>query len=122
MIFISLLSGVITLALWIPGTSAAALIVYGIIFGFSSGGFISLGPACIAQISDIREIGSRTGTAFLVFSFGSLTGSPIGGALVSAMGGSYLGLQLFAGLAMTVSVVFFAAARYTQAGFKMGRF
>ncbi|KAI1843454.1 hypothetical protein JX265_013336 [Neoarthrinium moseri] len=118
-ICITLLSGVITLALWIPGKSSAALIVYGVIFGFSSGGFISLSPACIAQISDVREIGTRTGTAFLVTAIGALTGSPIGGALVTSMNGSYLGLQLFCGIAMTSSVVVYIAARYTQQGFKL---
>lgn len=119
MICITLLSGVITLGLWIPGTSTGALIAYGIIFGFSSGGFISLAPACIAQISDIREIGVRTGTAFGVQAFGALTGSPIGGALVRSMNGSYLGLQLFCGIVMTASVFFFMAARYAQQGFKL---
>lgn len=119
MICITLLSGAITLGLWIPGTSTGALIAYGIIFGFSSGGFISLGPACIAQISDIREIGIRTGTAFSFQAFGALTGSPIGGALVRAMDGSYLGLQLFCGIVMTASVFFFLAARYVQQGFKL---
>ncbi|KAH6653061.1 major facilitator superfamily transporter [Truncatella angustata] len=119
MIFITALSGVITLALWIPGTSTGALIAYGIIFGFSSGGFISLAPACVAQISDIREIGIRTGTAFAVQSLGALTGSPIGGAIVKSMGGKYLGLQLFCGCVMTASVFVFIAARYVQHGFKL---
>ncbi|KAF7524802.1 hypothetical protein G7054_g11291 [Neopestalotiopsis clavispora] len=119
MICITLLSGVITLGLWIPGKSTGALIAYGVIFGFSSGGFISLAPTCIAQISDIREIGTRTGVAFGVQSLGALTGSPIGGALVRAMNGNYLGLQLFCGIVMTLSVFVFLAARYVQHGFKL---
>ncbi|KAK9412855.1 putative Major facilitator superfamily (MFS) profile domain-containing protein [Seiridium unicorne] len=119
LIFITLLSGVITLALWIPGKSTAAIIVYGVIFGFSSGGFISLMPACVAQISDIRQIGTRTGTAYMVQALGALTGPPIGGAIVRSMNGKYLGLQLFCGLVMTTSVFFFAAARYAQQGFKL---
>lgn len=119
MICITLLSGVITLGLWIPGKSTGALIAYGIIFGFSSGGFISLAPTCIAQISDIREIGTRTGVAFGVQSLGALTGSPIGGAIVKAMNGNYLGLQLFCGIVMTMSVFVFLAARYVQQGFRL---
>ncbi|KAJ9133406.1 Major facilitator superfamily transporter [Pleurostoma richardsiae] len=119
-IFITALSAVITLALWIPGKSAAAIIVYAILFGFSSGGFISLAPTCIAQISDIRQIGVRTGTAFAVQSFGALTGSPIAGAILSAQGGtSYLGLQLFCGCTMAASVVVFIAARTLQVGMKL---
>ncbi|KAF5499051.1 MFS transporter asaE [Colletotrichum fructicola] len=97
MILITFISALFCLALWIPGKSNAAIIVFLVIFGFSSGGFISLAPALIAQISDIRQIGIRTGTAFAVQSFGALTGSPIAGAIVASQGGSFLGLQLFCG-------------------------
>lgn len=118
MIAITTLSTIITLALWIPGKSAAAIIVYAILFGFSSGGFISLGPPLIAQISDIRQIGVRTGTAFAVQSFGALTGSPIAGAIVLKENGSYLGLQLFCGCTMAAAVIVFLVARYAQVGLK----
>ncbi|GJC91276.1 major facilitator superfamily transporter [Colletotrichum higginsianum] len=116
MIFITFVSAVFCLGLWIPGKSNAAIIVFLVIFGFSSGGFISLAPACIAQISDIRQIGVRTGTAFAVQSFGALTGSPIAGAIVASQGGSYLGLQLFCGFSMLASVGVFFAARTAQVG------
>ncbi|KAI1080357.1 MFS general substrate transporter [Whalleya microplaca] len=119
MILISGLSGVITLALWIPGHTAGATIAYGAVFGFSSGGFISLMPACVAQISDLREIGTRTGVAFLFAALGALTGSPIGGAILAAQGGGYLGLQLFSGVVMLVGMCFFAVSRWLQVGFKM---
>lgn len=120
MTFITALSGIITLALWIPGSqNTAAIIVYAIIFGFSSGGFISLIAVCIAQISDIREIGLRSGVAFLVQALGALTGPPIGGAILASQHGGYVGLQLFCGFAMLCSAFAFAAARYAQAGFKI---
>ncbi|KAI6083083.1 MFS general substrate transporter [Hypoxylon rubiginosum] len=118
MIFISGLSGIITLALWVPGKSTATTVVYGAVFGFASGGFISLLPACIAQISDLREIGTRTGIAFFASALGALTGSPIGGAIVSAQNGSFLGLQLFCGISMTLSMFWFIASRTLQVGFK----
>ena len=117
MIVVTLLSAIVTLAIWVPGKSTAAIIVYAMLFGLSSGGFISLGPALIAQVSDISQMGVRTGAAFAVASFGSLTGSPIAGAIVSAQGGSYLGLQLFCGCTMLASVVVFVAARWVQVGF-----
>ncbi|KAL7619469.1 hypothetical protein AAE478_010008 [Parahypoxylon ruwenzoriense] len=118
MIFISGLSGVITLALWVPGKSTATTVVYGAVFGFASGGFISLLPAVVAQISDLREIGTRTGIAFFFAALGALTGSPIGGAIVSAQHGSFLGLQLFCGCVMTVSMFWFVASRALQVGFR----
>lgn len=117
MIIISAFSAAITLALWIPGKNTAAIIAYSVLFGFSSGGFISLGPTLVAQISDIRQIGVRTGTMFAIQSFGALTGSPIAGAILEAQGGkSYLGLQLFCGLTMAASVVFYFAARWVLVG------
>ncbi|KAK1487226.1 major facilitator superfamily transporter [Colletotrichum cuscutae] len=120
MICITFISAIFCLGLWIPGKSNAAIIVFLIIFGFSSGGFISLGPACIAQISDIRQIGVRTGTAFAVQSFGALAGSPIAGAIVASQGGAnYLGLQLFCGFSMLAAVGVFIAARTVQVGFTL---
>lgn len=119
MIFITFISAVFCLAVWIPVESTAGILVFAIVFGFSSGGYISLAPTLIAQISDIRQIGTRVGMAFAVSSFGGLTGSPIGGALVTADNGDYLGLQLFCGFAMLAGVIFIVVARYIQVGFKM---
>ncbi|KAI1170701.1 major facilitator superfamily domain-containing protein [Nemania sp. FL0916] len=120
MIFISALSGIITLALWIPGSkSTAAIIVYGGIFGFSSGGIISLLPACMAQISDIREIGTRNGVNLFFAAVGALTGSPIGGAISS--GDRYLGLQLFTGITMLAGSLLYVVARTVLIGVKPGR-
>ncbi len=116
MIFITALSAIISLALWIPGKSDGAIIAFAVLFGFSSGGFIGLGPALVAQISDIRQIGVRTGTAFAVQAFGALTGAPIAGAITSAANGDFLGLQLFCGFTMVASVFFFYAARWVQVG------
>ena len=119
MIFITALSAIIALALWIPGKSDGAIIAFAILFGFSSGGFIGLSGTLIAQISDIRQIGVRTGTAFAVQSIGALTGAPIAGAITSAQHGDFLGLQIFCGVSMSVSVVLFVGARYVQAGLSL---
>jgi MFS family permease len=119
MIFISALSGVITLALWIPGKSTAAILVYGAIFGFASGGIISLLPACMAQISDIREIGTRNGVNLFFAAVGALTGSPIGGAISG--GKHYVGLQLFTGITMLGGSLLYVVARTVLVGPKPAR-
>ncbi|KPM34231.1 hypothetical protein AK830_g12337, partial [Neonectria ditissima] len=119
MIAIMFISALFCLAVWIPVKDTAGILVFAIIFGFSSGGYVSLAPTLIAQISDIRQIGTRVGTAFAIQSFGALTGSPIGGAIVKAQHGDYLGLQLFSGCAMMTGVVVIITARYIQVGFKM---
>ncbi|KAI1609011.1 MFS transporter, MCP family, solute carrier family 16, member 10 [Exophiala viscosa] len=91
----SALSGIITLALWVPGTGSAASVVFAIIFGFSSGGVASILPACIAQISPIHEIGVRTGACFSVAALATLIGSPIGGQIIVNSG--YRSMQAFGG-------------------------
>lgn len=119
MIVICLISAIFCLAIWIPVESTAGILVFTIIFGFSSGGFISLAPTLIAQISDLSQIGARVGAAFAIQSFGSLTGSPIGGAIVNAQDGDYLGLQLFCGFTMLAGAIVYFAARWSQVRFKV---
>ncbi|KAI1361516.1 monocarboxylate permease-like protein [Xylaria arbuscula] len=119
MIIIATLSGVVTLALWVPGNTTATTLAFGAVYGFTSGAFISLAPAVIAQISDIRQIGTRSGVLLFVASLGALTGSPIGGAIVSAQHGEYLGLKLFTGIAILLAAVFLVFARAYQVGLKI---
>ncbi|KAM5448730.1 hypothetical protein MaudCBS49596_005237 [Microsporum audouinii] len=119
MIVTIFLSALFCLAVWIPVKNTAGIIIFAVMFGFSSGGYFTLAPAIIAQISDVRQIGTRVGTAFAIQSLGALTGSPIGGAIVKSQNSDYLGLQLFCGCSMLGSVVAFLAARYSLVGFKM---
>ena len=122
MILITSLTGFFTFALWIPsGSSMGGIIAYAIAFGFGSGGYVSIFPACVSSISPIPEIGTRIGLAALINAFGALTGSPLGGALIRTnMGGTpdYLGLQCFCGGTMIASVFAYGAARYLQSGLR----
>ncbi|KAM0348382.1 hypothetical protein ACHAPU_004352 [Fusarium lateritium] len=121
MIIITFISALFCLCVWIPVKDTAGIVVFAVFFGFSSGGYISLVPALVAQLSDIRQIGTRVGAAFAVASFGALTGSPIAGAIVSSQDGDYLGLKLFCGCAMGAGCIAFIVARYVQVGFKAVR-
>ncbi|CEJ92568.1 hypothetical protein VHEMI08213 [[Torrubiella] hemipterigena] len=119
MIAITFLSALFCLAVWVPVKSTAGIVVFAVIFGFSSGGYFTLAPAIIAQISDFRQIGTRVGTAFAIQSLGALVGSPVGGAIVICQHGDYLGLQLFCGCSMMAAVIRFLATRYSLVGFKI---
>jgi MFS family permease len=120
MIVMSGFTAVVVLALWIPSRTSATSILFSILYGFGSGAFISLSPAVVAQISDIRQLGVRSGTFFAVVSVAALTGNPIGGALLpNAETGSYLRLQLFAGIVMLAGSMFFILARGYIAGFSL---
>ncbi|KAJ5379884.1 MFS transporter asaE [Penicillium cataractarum] len=122
MIFFSYLSGILVLALWLPSRSNAPAIVFSAMYGFGSGAFVSLAPALIAQISDLREVGVRNGTCFSIISFAALTGTPIGGALVpDVLTGSYTSLQIFCGVVMLAGATLFVVARIVVGGVKLGK-
>lgn len=116
MIVTTLASAILVLALWIPAKSNAPIITFSALFGFTSGCYLSLVPALVAQISDVRQIGVRSGTNFFVISIATLTGQPIAGALISANNGGYLYLQIFCGIIMLLGASLFFAARAVQSG------
>lgn len=51
---------------WIPVSGQAGSIVFALLVGFGSGGMNTLAPAVCAQISDVRQVGLRTG---LIYTF-----------------------------------------------------
>ncbi|KAJ5898791.1 MFS transporter asaE [Penicillium taxi] len=120
MIIFSYFAGILVLALWLPSRGNAPAIVFSGLYGFASGAFVSLLPALIAEISDLREVGIRNGTAFAIISFAALTGTPIGGALVpDVLHGSYTRLQVFGGVVMVAGATVFVVARIIVGGAKL---
>ena len=112
-------TGILILALWIPAANNIGEIFFSVFFGFGSGAAIGLTPALIAQISPVREIGTRTGIVFAFGSIGALTGSPIGGALIGQDNGGFLYLQLFSGCTCLVGSALFLFARIKLAGLSL---
>ena len=117
LIVVSAIATIFTFALWIPAHGNGAIFVFAAISGFTSGAIFSVGPASIAQISELREIGIRNGTLFFCLSVGVLIGDPIGGALVSANDGGYLYMQIFSGAILAGSCVSFVVSRRLKVGF-----
>jgi len=110
------LSGLLVLALWLPARATAPIVVFAALYGFTSGAFVSLISACIAQISEIRQIGLRNGSLFAAMSVAGLIGNPIAGALVSDEGGRYDHLQIFSGVMLLAGSSVFLVARIVLAG------
>lgn len=120
MVITSFFSAILVLALWLPSKGNIPAIIFSALYGFASGGFVSLSPALIAQISDIHQVGVRNGTFFSVISFAALTGTPIGGALVpDVMHGDYTRLQIFCGVVMIFGSCLFVVARGAVGGYKL---
>jgi MFS family permease len=111
-----MLASILILALWIPATGNAAIIVFSALFGFASGAYVSLAAAMVVKISPFPEIGYRTGLLFLFSSFGGLTTNPIAGAILSRDGGSYTGMKVFAGVFLLAGSFFILAARFYSTG------
>ncbi|KAH7369981.1 riboflavin transporter MCH5 [Rhexocercosporidium sp. MPI-PUGE-AT-0058] len=111
-------SAIIVLALWLPSSGNIPIIIFCVLYGFSSGAFVSMGPSLMAQISPIRELGTRNGTFFLCVAIGGLTGNPIGGALIGSDNGGFHHLQIFCGVTMAAGSLVYVADRWVQVGFK----
>lgn len=59
------------LCFWLPaGDSLPLMIIYCVIFGFSSGSNISLTPVCIGQLCKTENYGRYYATAYTIVSFG----------------------------------------------------
>ena len=77
------LSGIVTLVLWPPlekYMSLAGLIPFALLYGFISGGFISIVPSCVVALAGdhVDElVGVKLGVFCLPIAFGILTGQPI---------------------------------------------
>ena len=120
MVITSYFSAALVLALWLPSRGNIPIILFAAFYGFASGAFISLAPALVTQISDIRQIGVRTGSMFAIISVAGLVGNPIGGALITAEHGGFTHLQIFCGVVMFGGSCVFFAARTSLVGFKLG--
>ncbi|KAJ5086942.1 hypothetical protein NUU61_008249 [Penicillium alfredii] len=122
MILTMYFSAILVLALWLPSRGNIPAIIFSALYGFGSGAFVSLAPAVVAQISDLREVGVRNGTFFAVISFAALTGTPIGGALApDVLHGSYTKLQVFCGVVMIAGSTLFVLARGVVGGFRFSK-
>ncbi|KAJ5733526.1 major facilitator superfamily domain-containing protein [Penicillium malachiteum] len=97
------LSTVVVFALWLPGHSPALAIAFSTVFEFTSGTYTATNPALVAQISDISEIGTRSGSLYAV---------PIGGALLANKNGSYWEMQVFTGVMLAAGTLFYILARW----------
>jgi hypothetical protein len=108
--------GILALS-WMRVTSYGGLIAWGCVYGFCAAGIQSLFPATLSSLTtDLSKAGTRMGMVFTIVSFATLTGSPIGGALVQMKVGSYWAAQLFAGLVLLVGGTLLAGSRIAKVG------
>lgn len=125
MTIVSLLSGALCLAFWLPlgiEPSFPGIIVFAVLYGFCSGGFVSLGAPCVVSLAEgkLDEIGLKLGGFCLAIALGALTGLPIEGAIKDIDGDNFIGLMIFAGVSMVLGGFFHASARAMKSGWSLG--
>jgi hypothetical protein len=115
----SLLTGIVTFC-WVTVDSRAGLWAFAAFFGLFAAGIQSLFPACLASLTpDLQKRGSRMGMGFAVAGVASLTGTPLGGALVQDNKGGFLYAQMWAGASLVAAAIMLAASRYVRTGLKI---
>ena len=100
---------------WIRIRNTSGLIVFYILYGVSSGAFVSLGgPICFNLCRNIGNIGTRLGILTSLCGIGLLVGNPIAGAILDR--GDWMGLQIWAGFLILISTAFQLATRVAKRG------
>jgi MFS family permease len=111
-------TGILALA-WIAIHETAGLFMFAGIYGFASGGFVSLPPPTIVSLSpNLSVLGTRMGMCFAVSSLGLLIGTPISGQILSKAH-SWAGLQAFSGATIFLTAVIILCTRVVKAGLKV---
>ncbi|KAH8882002.1 MFS general substrate transporter [Thozetella sp. PMI_491] len=112
----ALVTGSSILALWLPFNyhpSAAGLIVFALVYGFSSGASVSLLSTCVFKLGPVETLGQRFGTFQMVMALSTLTGLPIMGAILDRQNDTdFSGMQLFSGLTCLVGAGLIGVSTY----------
>lgn len=112
------ISGTVTVC-WIGIRTSSGLIALAVLYGFFSGAFVSLPAVALTSLtSDLRKLGTRMGMCSVICGFGSLCGAPIAGAILGASN-SFLGMQLYAGLATYITAILLLLSRIFKVGTKL---
>ena len=112
-----LVAGVIIFGL-IGTHSIAGIIIIALLYGFFSGAFVSLPPACFVLLSPNRGlIGTRMGMGFAIISIGGLIGTPVGGAILSSS--SWTGLWAYAGATAVAGGLLMGVSRMVRSHGKL---
>lgn len=98
------------LALWLPlgDKSLAALYCFTALFGFGTGSWMALTPACIGQLCRAEEFGRYYGSMYFIASLATLVCVPISGELVQTVGAQAMVAFFCAVLALSLTSFVFS--------------
>ncbi|KAG7092753.1 hypothetical protein E1B28_009080 [Marasmius oreades] len=98
---------------WLAVSSAAGYVVWTVFYGFFSGAFIALLPACIGKFTpDPTKYGGRAGMVFAFVGLAVLCGPPSAGALIARDHGSFTEMIVYSGVMCVAGAALYWAARF----------
>ncbi|RSM08783.1 hypothetical protein CEP52_004515 [Fusarium oligoseptatum] len=97
-------SAILVLALWLPASSNAAIIVFRRTLRFW-----------------LRSIGLRNGMQFGVLAIPALVSNPIGGAFIASDDGGYTNIKIWTGVILMTGASMYAVTRILLGGVKLGK-
>lgn len=108
---------------WLGVSTVPGYYAWTAFYGALSAAFQCLTPTAVASTSPgLDKVGTRMGMAFAIISFASMTGPPVGGALLATDGGRFTGAQVWAACATVVGFALCLAARCFKAGGLLARY
>ena len=112
------ISGILCLCL-IAAKSIGGVVAIAAIYGFTTGGFVSLPPTIFVHLSPSRGvIGTRMGMGFSIVGLGVLIGTPAAGAILGPDNDFKSG-WIFGGVTVLAGTGFFVLARMFQSGWTL---
>ncbi|GLB34493.1 putative monocarboxylate [Lyophyllum shimeji] len=120
MIPFTAVAGILTYA-WPFARSEASLIVVVVIYGFSSGAYVSLLSNPMMELGATEDLGRRVGMFMSIFALGALAGPPISGAINTASGGFEV-VGYYAGSMVMIGVIGMCLARHLVLRSLFGKF
>jgi MFS family permease len=120
LVLCTLLSGLVTLGLWLPssssldeGTRRGLFLSFTCLYGFTASAYVSLFPTALAEQFGIQNFASINGLLYMIRGIGTLVGTPVAGALINARKTDMLGTVVnFEGTIVMVGVLLMSATMF----------
>lgn len=98
-------------------SNLGGLVTFSILYGFTSGCYVSLIPACSSQLGSTSTVGTRNGMMFFLMSFGGLFGLPIAGAILGDVeNANWWGAAVYSGVMVLAGTASISAAKWYAVG------
>jgi MFS family permease len=108
--------------LWATVHSLPGIWTWTTFYGLLAAGAQGLFPAVLSSLTDDpTKQGVRMGMGFAFVGVASATGPPVAGAIIGAMGGRYVGAQVWAGSCIALGGLVLLGARWAKVGWSWRR-